>query len=189
MKAMSGIFTVDYLNKMLRQTTPYEIEKGKANKVYQKYIEDICQSVENDPIYRTLDSMVSILRDARRDFENIPINKTDKPLVGIVGEIFVRNHPYSNNEIIKRVEAQGGEVEIPSFGEWPYHTTATRKIDIITKQTDIYYKIIKSFSINGNKRGNSIGCRELAELTGDFVRGIGFYSLNRIILLNVKTSF
>ncbi|MBA7509441.1 hypothetical protein ES705_01391 [subsurface metagenome] len=181
MKAMSGIFTVDYLNKMLRQTRPYEIEKGKANKVYQKYIEDICQSVENDPMYRTLDRMVSILRDARRDFENIPIKKTDKPLVGIVGEIFVRNHPYSNNEIIKRVEAQGGEVEIPSFGEWPYHTTATRKIDIITKQTDIYYKIIKSFSINGNKRGNSIGCRELAELTGDFVRGIGFYSLNRII--------
>lgn len=181
MKAMSGIFTVDYLNKMLRQTRPYEIEKGKTNKVYQKYIEDICQSVENDPMYRTLDRMVSILRGARRDFENIPINKTSKPLVGIVGEIFVRNHPYSNNEIIKRVEAQGGEVEIPSFGEWPYHTTATRKIDIITKQTDIYYKIIKSFSINGNKRGNSIGCRELADLTGDFVRGIGFYILNRII--------
>jgi len=44
--------------------------------------------------------MVNILQDARRDFENIPINKTNKPLVGIVGEIFVRNHPYSNNEII-----------------------------------------------------------------------------------------
>jgi len=86
---------------------------------------------------RILDKMVNILQDARRDFENIPIKKTNKPLVGIVGEIFVRNHPYSNNEIIKRVEAQGGEVEIPSFGEWPYHTTATRKIDIITKQTDI----------------------------------------------------
>jgi predicted nucleotide-binding protein (sugar kinase/HSP70/actin superfamily) len=98
-----------------------------------------------------------------------------------VGEIFVRNHPYSNNDIIKRVEAQGGEVEIPSFGEWPYHTTATRKIDIITKQTDIYYKIIKSFSINGNKSGNRIGWRELTELTGDFVRGTGFYISNRII--------
>jgi predicted nucleotide-binding protein (sugar kinase/HSP70/actin superfamily) len=181
MKAMCGIFTVDYLNKMLRQTRPYEIEKGKTNKVYEKYIEDVCQSVENDPMSKTLDRMVSILRDARRDFENIPIKKTDKPLVGIVGEIFVRNHPYSNNDIIKRVEAQGGEVEIPSFGEWPYHTTATRKIDIITKQTDIYYKIIKSFSINGNKSGNRIGCRELAELTGDFVRGTGFYISNRII--------
>lgn len=52
--------------------------------------------------------MVNILQDARRDFENIPINKTNKPLVGIVGEIFVRNHPYSNNEIINKVEAMGG---------------------------------------------------------------------------------
>ncbi|GAH52444.1 unnamed protein product, partial [marine sediment metagenome] len=81
----------------------------------------------------------------------------------------------------KRVEAQGGEVEIPSFGEWPYHTTATRKIDIITKQTDIYYKIIKSFGLDSDGSGNSNGYRKLTELTGDFVRGIGFYILNRII--------
>jgi len=181
MKAMSGIFTVDYLNKMLRQTRPYEIEKGKTNKVYKKYIEDVCQAVENDPMSKTLDRMVHILRDARGDFENIQIKKTDRPLVGIVGEIFVRNHPYSNNEIIKRVEAQGGEVEFPSFGEWPYHTTATRKMDIKVKQTDIYYKIIKSFSINGNKRENSVGFRELTGLTADFVKGIGFYVSNRII--------
>ena len=181
MKAMSGLFTVDYLNKMLRQTRPYEIEKGKTNKVYKKYIGDVCQSVENDPMYKTLDRMVRILRDARRDFENIPIKKTDKPLVGIVGEIFVRNHPYSNNEIIKRVEAQGGEVEFPSFGEWPDHTTATRKIDIAIKQTDIYYKIIKSFSINGKRRGSSASFRELVELTADFAKGIGFYVSNRAI--------
>ncbi|MBA7492971.1 hypothetical protein ES702_03525 [subsurface metagenome] len=109
--------------------------------------------------------MVNTLQDARRDFENIPINKTNKPLVGIVGEIFVRNHPYSNNEIIKRVESQGGEVEIPPFGEWPYHTTATRRLDIITKQTDLYYKIIKSFGPDSDGSGNSNGLGFLICLT------------------------
>ncbi len=180
-KAMFGIFTVDYLNKMLRKTRPYELEKGRTDKIYDKFIEDVCQSVENNPLTRMLDKMVKILRNARIDFENIPINKTNKPLVGIVGEIFVRNHPYSNNEIIKRVEAQGGEVIIPAFAEWPYHTTATRKLDIITKQTDLYYKILKSFSLNGNGTGNSKDYGRLSELTGDFARGIGFYISNRIL--------
>jgi len=179
-KGMFGIFTIDYLNKMLRQTRPYELEKGKTNKIYKKYIEDVCRSVENDSLLKTLGKMVNILKSARKDFENIPVKKIDKPLVGIVGEIFVRNHPYSNNEIIKRVEAQGGEVEIPAFGEWPFHTTATRKIDIITKETDLYYKIMKSFSMNGNDGTNGNGFRELAENTGDFAKGIRFYISNRI---------
>ena len=180
-KAMFGIFTVDYLNKMLRQTRPYEMEKGKTNKIYERYIEDICRSVENDSMIKTMNKMANILKEARKDFENIPVKKIDKPLIGIVGEIFVRNHPYSNNEVIKRVEAQGGEVEIPPFGEWPYHTTATRKIDIITKQTDLYYKIMKPFGLSGDGGGNSSGYRELVEHIGDFARGIRFYISNRVI--------
>jgi len=180
-KAMFGIFTVDYLNKMLRQTRPYELEKGKADKIYNQYIEDVCRCVENDLLAVTLNRMVKILKNAREGFENIPVSKTDKPLVGIVGEIFVRNHPYSNNEIIRKVEEQGGEVEFPSFGEWPYHTTATRKLDILTKQTDLYYKIRRSFSLNGNNAGNGNIHGKLTELTGDFTRGIGFYIANRIL--------
>lgn len=179
-KAMSGIFTVDYLNKMLRQTRPYEKEKGKTDKVYKKYVEDVCRYVENVPMLKTLDKMVGVLKDARKDFENIPVERTDKPLVGIVGEIFVRNHPYSNNEIIRRVEAQGGEVEIPTFGEWPYHTTATRRMDILTKQTDLYYKIIKLFGMNGDIGGNS-KYRKLTEFSFDYLRGIRFFILNRIL--------
>ncbi|MBM3701482.1 MAG: hypothetical protein FJW63_00590 [Actinobacteria bacterium] len=39
--------------------------------------------------------------------------------------------------------------------------------------------IIKTFSMNGNEREN--GYRELVELTGDFAKGIRFYTVNRII--------
>lgn len=181
LKAMFGIFTVDHLNKMLRQTRPYELEKGITDKIYNKLIDDVCQSVENGSMTGTLGKMVDILGDARKEFENIPVKKTDKPLIGIVGEIFVRNHPYSNNEIIRRVEAQGGEVIIPDFAEWPDHTTATRKLDIMTKQTDLYYKILRSFSSNGNGTGGSKDYGRLSELTGDFARGIRFYILNRTL--------
>ena len=181
-KGMLGIFTVDYLNKMLRETRPYEIKEGQTNKIYEKYVADVCTSVEDDSVARILNKMVDILKNARKDFEDIPVRKINKPLVGIVGEIFVRNHAYSNNDIIKGVEALGGEVEIPPFGEWTSHTTATRKIDILTKQTDLYYKIIKSFGINNNSSGEDDNYRkQLGELTGDFIKGIRYYTSNRII--------
>lgn len=183
LKAMFGIFTVDFLNKMLRKTRPYEVEKGQTDRIYKKYIDRVCYSIENDPINKTLGKMVEILKDARKDFEKIPVKKVDKPLVGIVGEIFVRNHSFSNNEIIEKVESLGGEVEIPPFSEWPFHTTATRRIDIAIKQTDLYYKILKSFGLNNKNESNSNNNyrTRLAELTGDLIRGTRFFISNRFI--------
>jgi predicted nucleotide-binding protein (sugar kinase/HSP70/actin superfamily) len=117
---------------------------------------------------------------ARKDFEKIIVKKTHKPLIGIVGEIFVRNHPYSNNDIIKSVEDMGGEIEIPTMGEWPEHTTATRRIDIITRQTDLFYKIIKYF-FKGNGSDLTKTSESFGELIGDFMVGIKFFTTNRYL--------
>jgi len=35
-----------------------------------------------------------LLKNMRRDFENIPKYGDRKPLIGIVGEIFVRSHAF-----------------------------------------------------------------------------------------------
>ena len=51
-KAVFGLFAVDYLNKALRQTRPYETDKGSTEKVYEKYVEMICRNVENDSASR-----------------------------------------------------------------------------------------------------------------------------------------
>jgi predicted nucleotide-binding protein (sugar kinase/HSP70/actin superfamily) len=53
-------------------------------------------------------------------------------------------------------------------------------MDILTKQTDLYYKIIKSFGMNGDIRGNG-GYRKLTEFSFDFLRGVRFFILNRIL--------
>jgi predicted CoA-substrate-specific enzyme activase len=181
LKGIFGINTVDYLNKALRQTRPYEKEKGLTEKIYEKYVEKVCLSVENDPMKGTLDRLASILADARIEFEAVPTDRKERPLVGIVGEIFVRNHPYSNNEIIRSVEALGGEVEIPTIGEWPDHTTATRKIDIITKQTDLYYKLIKYFSANGNGSELTKTTESFGEILTGLASGARFYISNRMM--------
>ncbi|MEE8324091.1 MAG: acyl-CoA dehydratase activase [Candidatus Humimicrobiaceae bacterium] len=181
LKGVFGINTVDYLNKALRQIRPYEKEKGLTEKIYEDYVKKVCLSVENDPMRGMLDKLASILADARAEFETVPVDRKEKPLIGIVGEIFVRNHPYSNNEIIRNVEALGGEVEIPTIGEWPDHTTATRKLDIITKQTDLYYKLIKYFSSNGNGSELSKTTESFGEILTGLIGGVRFYVSNRMM--------
>ena len=181
LKSIFGLNTVDYLNKALRQTRPYEKEKGLTEKIYEKYVGKVCLSIENDPYKGMLDRMASILAGARVEFEAVPLDKKERPLIGIVGEIFVRNHPYSNNEIIRNVEALGGEVEIPTIGEWPDHTTATRKIDIITKQTDLYYKLIKHFSFNGNGSELTKTTESFGEILTGLIGGMRFYMTNRMM--------
>ena len=175
LKSLEGILTIDYLDKMLRKVRPYEINKGETERVYRKYLDEICSSLENEAFSKTLNSMVKILNKARKEFENIPKKNEEKPLIGIVGEIFVRNHAYSNNDIIKKVEKLGAEVNIPPFGEWPRHTNATSKLDSTIKQTDLYYKIIKYFSFSNDSNG-----RYLRKLIPDFVKGIRFYVANRV---------
>jgi predicted nucleotide-binding protein (sugar kinase/HSP70/actin superfamily) len=50
-----------------------------------------------------------------------------RPLVGLVGEIYVRSHGFSNQDVVRRLEALGLEVDLASFSEWIYYTNWTRK--------------------------------------------------------------
>jgi predicted nucleotide-binding protein (sugar kinase/HSP70/actin superfamily) len=45
-----------------------------------------------------------------------------RPVIGIVGEIYLRFNPYSNQDVIRQVETAGGEVLITSMMEWFYFT-------------------------------------------------------------------
>jgi len=178
-KIVFGMLAVDQLNKALRQTRPYEKQKGSTEELYGQYISRICSSIENDNSSSIPGKIVSILTMARKDFEKIPADRVKRPLVGVVGEIFVRNHPYSNNDIIRNIEALGGEVDIPTMGEWPEHTTATRRIDIVTQQTDLFYKMVKYFSPNGDGSELTKTTESFGELIGGFMGGIKFFATNR----------
>ncbi|MBM3705544.1 MAG: CoA activase, partial [Actinobacteria bacterium] len=142
MRALAGVFTIDYLNKFLRKIRPYELEKGRTEKVYRDLLDRVVSVVENSENGRIIDTLTAILHLAALEFEQIAVDNTPKPRIGIVGEIYVRNHPFSNNEIVNKIEQLGGEVEIPDFSEWAYHTNATSRLDNSIKQKDVYYKIL-----------------------------------------------
>ena len=121
-RALKGIIAIDYLLKLRRERRPYEIHPGETNKLYDKYLKSLCQATQDGGISKTL-------KNAASDFAALGVKDDPKPKIAIVGEIFVRSHDYSNNNIERRVEEYGGEVIVPPFYEWGLHTSGTRRMD------------------------------------------------------------
>ncbi len=114
--AWKGIVAIELLEKSLRQTRPYEREKGATDHVYQEYLGRVYKSL------RGMDGSVDdLLASARRDFENIPVYRDPKPLIGVVGEIFVRSNRFSNEDVVRKVESLGGEAVLAPVEEWIYY--------------------------------------------------------------------
>jgi predicted nucleotide-binding protein (sugar kinase/HSP70/actin superfamily) len=114
--AWKGIIAYELLKKCLHETRPYEENKGTADELYDEYLRRLYFSLKRNNI-----ELEEILKDMRRDFEHLSVYKEKKPLIGIIGEIFVRCHRFSNEDLIKKVEALGGEVWLAPVEEWIYY--------------------------------------------------------------------
>jgi predicted CoA-substrate-specific enzyme activase len=108
-----GIVAVDLLMKRLLETRPYEKEKGAADHVYQNSLERVCETIRNEG------DVEQALMKSRDDFDRIPVEGVGmKPLIGIVGEIFVRLNRFSNENVIRKIEQYGGEAWLAPLTEW-----------------------------------------------------------------------
>ena len=117
--AWQGMVAGDLLRKMQEQTRPYEIEKGSTNRVYDKYLLKTIQSVENN-----CKGLTKVLEQAAREFKEIPVeNLGSKPIIAIVGEIFMRDNPYCSNFLVDRLEKLGAETVMAPFAEWVNYST------------------------------------------------------------------
>jgi len=117
--AWKGIVASDILRKMLEQIRPYERIKGTTDKVYQNYLDRIIHSVENN-----CKDLNKILRLAANDFKSIEVDDLNtKPVVAIVGEIFMRDNPFCSNFLVKRLEDLGAETLMAPFAEWVNYST------------------------------------------------------------------
>jgi predicted CoA-substrate-specific enzyme activase len=115
-KSWEGIIAIELLTKCLHETRPYEKEKGSADAIYKNYLGETYLSLigKNGKINRVLES-------AKKDFENLPKYKTEKPLIGIIGEIFVRSNKFSNENLVRKIEALGGKAWLSPVEEWVYY--------------------------------------------------------------------
>ena len=110
-RAIMSILYGDLFMRLMNRTRPYEIVKGHSEKLHAKW-KAIC--IENITKGK-LSQSKEIIRGIVKDFDNIPLNNIIKPKIGLTGEIFIKFNPYSNNQIVKMIENQGGEVVMPDL--------------------------------------------------------------------------
>ncbi|HSB33885.1 MAG TPA: acyl-CoA dehydratase activase [Nitrospirota bacterium] len=116
LQGWKGIVAIELLTKCLHESRPYELRKGSSDELYRRHLEKLVKSLRgrNGRVEDELDLM-------RKDFEALPKEKDRKPLVGIVGEIFVRSSKFSNEDLVRKIEALGGEAWLAPVEEWVYY--------------------------------------------------------------------
>jgi predicted nucleotide-binding protein (sugar kinase/HSP70/actin superfamily) len=121
----------DMLEKLLLHTRPYETVRGESQALFHRYLDELCRLAERSQ--RNLSSkratfsalcgthlgeVANLLASAAKDFEAIPGTKELRPLVGVVGEFFVRAHEPSNRYLVRTLESLGAEVWIAPSSEF-----------------------------------------------------------------------
>jgi predicted CoA-substrate-specific enzyme activase len=111
--AWKGCVAIDYLQRSLWRTRPYEKRPGSADELFDEYLGRIVGSVHKK------EGFDDILSQVNSDFKSlIDQELRRKPLVGINGEIFLRSNRFSNQDLVRECEKAGLEVVVSSIGEW-----------------------------------------------------------------------
>lgn len=127
----------DIFMKCLYRMRPYELIKGSADELHQKWIKKTREFIGSDRL--TIGGFKKLCRDIIREFDNLPIDETaQKPRVGIVGEILVKFSPTANNELVKLIEAEGAEAVVPDlldFMQYCFYNQKYKSDHLGTKTT------------------------------------------------------
>ncbi len=120
-----GVLVADLMRKMLLRIRPYERESGAADNVMNFYLDLITDAMQQKQ-WRLVPDYMKQATDA---FAAIPVRNEKRPLVGVVGEIYVRLNLFLNNDVCRRIEALGGEAAMAPISEWILYTNHLQRIE------------------------------------------------------------
>ncbi|MEN2998572.1 MAG: acyl-CoA dehydratase activase [Brevinematia bacterium] len=110
-----ALVVYDWLLKCRNRIAPYERVKGEAKRTYTESISYLEKAIEGGE-----DIFVAFEKCVKR-FKEIEKETREKPLIGVVGEIYVRFDPFSNDGLIEVIEECGGEAWVTPFFEWIWY--------------------------------------------------------------------
>ena len=132
-----GVFVVDLLQKALWEYRPYEKQTGKSDAVYRAALERVLDAIEKRA------DLLPVLRESYEDFSGIEIAERTKPVIGIVGEIYIRSNRFSNEDVVRQIEMLGGEAWVAPMSEWFLYLNATAKVS--AKMNQSWKALLKAY--------------------------------------------
>jgi predicted nucleotide-binding protein (sugar kinase/HSP70/actin superfamily) len=117
--AYFSFLVADILDRFLWKIRPYEKEQGMADAFIEQALKNMEGAFERfgakKEFNKILDRLQELIMEGK---EIIDPAVPPKPLIGIVGEIYLRSHTHSNQDLIRLLEKYGAEVINASVAEW-----------------------------------------------------------------------
>ena len=118
------VVVTDILDRLLWRIRPYEREAGMADAFITRSMHAMEASFEayagDKNFAKILEKLGEIISDGKT---LIDPDMPPKPLIGVVGEIYLRTHIHANQDLIRILEKYGAEVVNTSIAEWVNYTT------------------------------------------------------------------
>ncbi len=122
-----SVVVADILDRLLWRIRPYEREPGMADEFIERSMRVMEEAFETcgakKEFDRILDKLEELIEEGK-DIIDPAIPR--KPLIGIVGEIYLRTHVHANQDVIRVLERYGAEVVNASIAEWVNYTSYDR---------------------------------------------------------------
>ena len=119
-----GSLAVDMLYKMLHATRPYELQAGQSDALFERYSDALIDllrtykfKIASVASGRHLRPLEKLIREAADAFAEIPTANERRPRIILAGEFYVRLDDRSNQDIIRKIERAGGEVNLSPASE------------------------------------------------------------------------
>jgi predicted CoA-substrate-specific enzyme activase len=118
-----AMLAADVLFKMRCKVRPYELETGRVD----AEIEAAACVIEKT--LRVKESPHRAISEAALRLSRVPRSPGRRPLVGIVGEIYVRCNPFTNDNLVDVLEQAGGEAWLTPMHEWILYTSTMARLN------------------------------------------------------------
>ncbi len=150
MKMMYGVLYGDLLMTLVNQCKPYETERGAAQALADSWTERLAEEMTSGRAgYRQVKANYRRILD---QFAAIPVERTEKVKVGIVGEIFVKYSPLGNNNLEQFLVDEGAEAVIPGLLDFclycVYNNLLDHKLYGMQKRVQLAYRIAYRYLVN-----------------------------------------
>ncbi len=128
--AYFSVVVADILDRLLWRVRPYEKEPGMADDFIENSMHvmgnTFAECSSGKEFNKVLDKLEDIVREGKAIIDPAI---SPKPLIGMVGEIYLRTHIQANQDVIRVLERYGAEVVNASISEWVNYTTYDRLRD------------------------------------------------------------
>jgi predicted nucleotide-binding protein (sugar kinase/HSP70/actin superfamily) len=117
----------DILDRLLWRIRPYEKKAGLTDDFIERAMHVMEGAFERFGPAKGFDSVFKQLEAVIKEGKTIiDPGIPPKPLIGIVGEIYLRTHVHANQDVIRVLERYGAEVVNASIAEWVNYTSYDR---------------------------------------------------------------